>query len=133
MLRLDDDHHAQRLEVLVDQVGDLLGQALLDLQAAGQAVHDPGDLAQPDDPSSLGNIGHVGHAGERKHVVLAHRIERDVLDQDHLVVLFVLDDPEVLFRVFVDPAQDFGEHAGHPLGRRLDPGPVRGLRRPLPG
>ena len=36
VLGLDDDHDAQRLEPLVDEVGDLLGQPFLDLEAAGK-------------------------------------------------------------------------------------------------
>jgi hypothetical protein len=47
---LDDDRHALRLQMLADAVGDLRGQPLLDLQAPGIAVEDPGELGDADHP-----------------------------------------------------------------------------------
>ncbi len=46
---LHDDGDALGLENLHDGVGDLLGQALLDLQAAGVHFGDAGELGEADD------------------------------------------------------------------------------------
>ena len=50
--RASIDHaHAAALDRVLDGVGDLLGQPLLDLQAAGVHVHQAGELAET--PSTL--------------------------------------------------------------------------------
>ena len=75
------------LEDLHQRVGDLGGQPLLHLRALGVDVDQPGQLGQPGDLAALGrDVADVGDAGERHQVVLAHRPELDVADQDHLVV-----------------------------------------------
>ena len=38
-------------EPFLEEVGDLLGQALLDLQATGVGLHDARELRQPEDPA----------------------------------------------------------------------------------
>ena len=55
------DHHGDtaRLQHLLDRVGDLRGELLLDLQALGIALHHPGELADPHYPP-MRQIGHVG-------------------------------------------------------------------------
>ena len=59
--RLDDDAHAERLQPLHEQVRDLLGEALLDLEAAGVHVDDARDLGQADD-AAVGDVGDRGRA-----------------------------------------------------------------------
>ena len=86
MIGLDHHAHAVRLQGLLQRVRDLVGQALLHLEPPGEHLHDPRDLAQSEQ-SSLGNIGDVRLSEERQHVVLAERIQLDVLDEDHVVVL----------------------------------------------
>ena len=49
MLRLDDDDAPGDLEVLDEGVGDLTGQSLLNLWAAGIDIDEPGELGQPGD------------------------------------------------------------------------------------
>ena len=82
---LDDDSDAHRVEGLLDTVADLLGQALLDLQAAGVSLHHAGDLGKPGD-AAVRDVGDMGLADKREHVVLAQGEQFDVLDQDHLAV-----------------------------------------------
>ena len=82
---LDDDGDAQRLEGVLDTVADLLGQALLDLQAAGVGLYHAGDLGEPGD-AAVRDVGDMGLADEREHVVLAQGEEFDVLHKDHLAV-----------------------------------------------
>ena len=48
-------------------------------------LDDARDLRQPDDPASR-DVGDRGGPEERQQVVLAQRVERDVLDHDHLAV-----------------------------------------------
>ena len=82
---LDDDGDAQRMQGFLDAVADLLGQALLDLQAAGVGLHHAGDLGEPGD-AAVRDVGDMGLADEREHVVLAQGEQLDVLDEDHLAV-----------------------------------------------
>ena len=45
MLRLDHDHHAQRVQGPLDAILDLHRHTLLFLEAAGEDIHYPRDLA----------------------------------------------------------------------------------------
>ena len=76
--------------LLHEQVRDLLGEALLDLEAAGVHVDDARHLREPDD-APVGDVGDRRRAEERQQVVLAERVERDVLDDDHLAVVDLED------------------------------------------
>ena len=82
---LDDDADAARLQRIHDRIGDLVGEALLHLQAAGEHVHDAGRLGEAHD-AAMRDVRHVRPAEERQHVVLAQRVELDVLHQDHALV-----------------------------------------------
>ena len=73
----------QPTRIEVDLVDGLWGQ--LHLQAAGADLDGPWDLAKAHN-LVVRNVGHVGLAVERQHVVLAHRVHLDVLDENHLVV-----------------------------------------------
>jgi hypothetical protein len=54
---------------------------------------------------------------ERHEVVLAHGVQRDVADHDHLVVVGLEGHPEVAARVLVEAGGDLGPHAGDAVGR----------------
>ncbi len=71
-----------------DGVGDLRGEALLHLQAAGEDIDEARDLGEADD-LAVGDVGDVRLAEEGQQVVLAEGEEFDVLDDDHLVVVDV--------------------------------------------
>ena len=90
MTRLDDYADSPRGQLIVQRLGDLLGQALLELEPVGEHPDQTGDLAQPDDPA-LWQIADMAAAEERQHMVLAKAVERDVLDEHHLVVVLVED------------------------------------------
>ena len=81
------DHHgdAARLQDLVDRGRDLRGQVLLRLQAPRVDVDQPRDLGQADDAPDR-HIGDMRLAGERHHVMLAMRIERNIAHQHEVVV-----------------------------------------------
>src|SRR5215469_6647627 len=53
VLRLDDDEDAPGGEDGLDRVGDLGRHALLDLEAAGEAVDEAGELGQAGDAAVL--------------------------------------------------------------------------------
>src|SRR3954452_9440708 len=123
VLGLDHDDHAAGLEDLHEGVGDLGGQPLLHLGPLGVDVDQPGQLGQPGHLPALGrDVSDMGHARERHQVVLAHRPQLDVADQDQLVVV---------------EGEDRGQHV---LGGRTHPGrellggagdPPRRLAQPL--
>ena len=77
------------LQVGLQPVGDLLGQPLLDLRAAGEQLDHPGELGQPEDPLA-GQVPDVRDADERQQVVLAHRLHRDGAGEHQLVVALVV-------------------------------------------
>ena len=104
-------------EAVLQELGDLLGQALLDLQPAGVHLDDARDLGQADDPPAR-DVGDRRGPEERQQVVLAERVERDVLDDDHLAVVDIED------RV-VDQPLGIDVVAGGQLGVH----PVDALRR----
>ena len=85
MLAFEHDHHAGRIEVIVQGVRDLVGQALLDLQAAREHIHDARDLAQADDFLAR-DIGDMRLADKGQHMVLAHRRVVDIGDHDHFAL-----------------------------------------------
>ena len=120
VLGLDHDEHALGAESGLDGVGDLAGEALLHLGAAGVAVDQAGELRQAGDAAVVaGDVGEVGPADERHEVVLAQRREGDVAHQDHLVVMGLEGDLEVMVGVLEQPAEDLGVHGGDALGRAL--------------
>ena len=83
--RLDDDADALRLEPVLEELRDLLGEPLLDLEPARVHLDDARDLREPDHPAAR-DVGDRRRPEERQQVVLAERVERDVLDDDHLAV-----------------------------------------------
>ena len=83
--RLDDDADAVRLEHLVDRIGDLRGELLLDLQAPGIDLDHARELADADHAAAR-NIGHAGVADDRRHVVLAMALEANIAQHHHLVI-----------------------------------------------
>ena len=122
---LDDHGDAPGMQGILDAVADLLGQALLDLQAAGVSLYDAGDLGKSRD-LSVGDVGDMGLPDERQHVVLAQGEEFDVLDDDHLVVGLVenggLHDGSAILSVTL--CQEL-PGLGHPFGRFDESLPLR--------
>ena len=81
------DHHADAFggEGVHDGGGHLVGEPLLDLEAAGEEVDDPRELADAEH-LAFGDIANVALSKEGQHVVLAQAVELDVADDDHVVV-----------------------------------------------
>src|SRR5947207_15450649 len=85
MLRFDDDRDATRLNLLVDRLGDLRGQALLNLQPASIHVDQPRNLAQADHPA-VRDIPDMTLAEKREQMMLAQAEQLDIPDDDHFVI-----------------------------------------------
>ncbi|KAF5136310.1 hypothetical protein E5D57_000070 [Metarhizium anisopliae] len=88
--RLHDDGDALGPQDLEDGVGHLLGEALLDLQAARKHLGDAGQLGDADD-GVVRDVADVHLARKGHQVVLADRVDVDVLDNDHLGVALLED------------------------------------------
>ena len=73
------------LQHLVERVGDLRGHLFLDLQPLGIDVDEPRQFRDADD-AVVRQIGDMHLADDRRDVVLAMRLEADVLQQDDLVI-----------------------------------------------
>src|ERR1035441_7399952 len=89
MLGLEYHAHPLWLKLLMQPAGDLDDESLLELEIAGEEVNHAGELGQAEDPIGR-QVGDVSDAMKRKHVVHAQRLERDVADQDELVVALVV-------------------------------------------
>ncbi len=101
-----------------DRVGDPRRHLLLDLQAAGVDLDNPGELADADDPT-IGQVADVSLADDRHHVVLAMALERDVLEHDDLVVAAdLLEGPaDRLDRLVLVAAEELLVGADDAIGR----------------
>ncbi len=116
VLGLEDDGDALGVDGVGDGVGDLAGEALLHLQAAGEDVDEAGNFAEADD-LAVGDVGDVGLAEEGQQMVLAQGEELDVLDDDHLVVVDVEEGVvEDFFDGLVVAAREEGHGFFHALG-----------------
>ena len=102
-------------------IRDLGSQSLLYLQAAGERIHEAGELGKADDATSR-NVTDVRDADDVRAMMLAHGDDRDAMHDDHLVCLAILKRLEQLGRV--------DRIAREPLGPRLDEARGR-FREPL--
>jgi hypothetical protein len=82
---VDDDADTLRLQHGFDALCDLGRQLLLHLESTGEGIHDPCQLADPDD-LVVRQITDVCLADDGRHMVFAMRFEVDAAQDDHLVV-----------------------------------------------
>jgi hypothetical protein len=111
----EDDGGADRAKFFHQGVGDLGGQSLLHLGAAGVAIDEAGELAEADD-FAIGEIGHVRPASEGEQVVFAEGVEFNIAEKDDLIVSFVEDGFEMRAWVLVHAGHQFGIGAGDAAG-----------------
>ena len=83
MLRFNDDADAGCVGDRLNCLGNLFGQILLNLQPPCVHINDPCDLTEAKD-LSRGEIGDVTFSDKGQQVVLAHGIQFDILNNDHL-------------------------------------------------
>src|SRR6266849_1398662 len=106
----DDDRYALRLDYSLDGFGDLRGETLLNLEAAGEEFDQARDFAEAD-YFAVGNVGDMDFSEERQQVVLTEAEHFDVFDDDH----FIVGDGEE--RAFEQGLGIFGVAAGEELQR----------------
>src|ERR1022692_1790212 len=82
---LDYHGYALRLDYFLDGFGNLRGEALLNLEAAGKEFDEARDFAESDH-FAVGNVGYVHFAEERQQVMLAEAEHFYVFDDYHFVV-----------------------------------------------
>jgi len=86
MMRCLDDHaDAFRLEHILNAMGDLCGHGFLYLQAARECLDNTGEFADADNVA-IRQVANVGPADDRRHVVLAMRLELDISQDNHFIV-----------------------------------------------
>ncbi len=88
MMAFHDDADAFRIDLLLDVRGDLLREALLYLETAGEAIDKTRQLADAEDLAAR-DVADVATAVERQHVVFAEAVDFDVPHDDHVVAFFV--------------------------------------------
>ena len=85
VLGLDHHRHAARMQGVVDRMGDLRGHGFLGLKPAAENFDHAGNLRQAQN-LAVGKIGNMCLANDRHHVVFAMREERNILDQNDVVI-----------------------------------------------
>ena len=81
MFRFHDDGDAVWFQTVHQRLGDLRRQVFLNLQTARKNIDNARDFRQSDD-FAIGNVSDVGAADEWEQMMLAHRIEFDVFDEN---------------------------------------------------
>src|ERR1043166_9389884 len=86
VLRFDHNGYASWMKRLHQRIRDLNREVLLDLESAREHVDDARDLGETNH-LSVGNVSDMRFAHERQKMMLAHRVELDVLDEHDLTRL----------------------------------------------
>ena len=89
---LHHNRYTLRLQCVLQCLSDLSGHSLLNLQAPGEHVYQPGNLRQSDD-GPVGDICHMGLAEERQQVMLTQAVELNIFDHDHVIIVFAKNRP----------------------------------------
>jgi len=113
----DDDADALRFDYFLDGLGDLGGEAFLNLQAAGEQFNEARNFAEAD-YLPIRDVGDVHFAEEWEHVMLAEAEHFDIFDDDHFVVGYGEERAlKQRFGVFVVAAGEELHGFANPLGR----------------
>ena len=113
MLSLNDDRHPLRVQLPVQEVRHLGCQPLLKLRTPGVTVHNPRQLGQAEHLPLPGDIGNVRLAYKGEQVMLAHGVQGDIADDDHLIVIPLIKKLDMPPGVLLQPAEDLRIHPGH--------------------
>src|SRR5690606_2932410 len=110
----DDHPYPLRLQMLLQRVGDLIGEPLLDLKPTGEHVRQAGELGQPYN-LAVRDVGDSSRTENVRQVVLTFGVDWDVLDDHHLVVLLgpVLKYLEDIRGILAVPTAPVGPCFGH--------------------
>src|SRR6202040_2748209 len=112
--RLNYHHRSLRLQLLLEERDDLLGEALLQLRALGVELEDARELGQAEDTVAR-DVGDVRMAVERHQVMGAQRVEGDPLLHHHVAVAFLVGEGGDLgLRSLGEALEHLEVHPGHP-------------------
>ena len=89
MRRLEHNGDTLRLQHLFNRVGDLRGQAFLDLKPLGISLNDPRKFGDTHD-ADIGDIGNPGAADDWRDVMFAVTFKWNTAENDHLVIAVCL-------------------------------------------
>jgi len=120
MLSFQHHHDPPWAEGVLDGIGHLVRQPLLDLQAAGAGFEGSGQLAQSHD-ATLGRVANVRDPAERQKMVLAHGGEGDITQDHRLLVALLEGDIEVLPGVGTYAGEQLRIGVGNPVRRGTQP------------
>jgi hypothetical protein len=84
---LDHNADALRIQAHHQDVGDFFCKSFLYLESPGVYVDNPGNFAQADN-LAVWHVCDMALAIERQKMVFAQAVKVDILDNNHLVVLF---------------------------------------------
>src|SRR5258705_5493449 len=86
-MRAFADHgNAERIDLLADCLRNLICHPFLDLETPCKHIHKPRNLAESDHALAR-EVRDVTLAEKRQQVMLAQRVEVDVLDDHHFVII----------------------------------------------
>ena len=89
MVSIDDNCHVVSAKYVAEFLRYLHGQALLDLRALCEVLHDAVQFRQTNH-GTVGNVSHMRFSNDGHEVVLAVGVESDVLFHQHFVVLVLV-------------------------------------------
>jgi hypothetical protein len=115
-MRLHHDDDPLGPEASVEGVGHLGGEALLKPGTTRVTFHDPGQLREPHH-LAVRYVPDVGFADQRQQMMLAGRVEGDVPDVDHLVVVLLKIDGQLLDGIHAQPGEQELVGPRDPRGR----------------
>lgn len=97
-----DHGNAAWLKGLLNGIGDLSGQCLLNLQALSIDLDNPGELANADNASAR-QVGDMSLTDDRHDMVLAVRFQTHVPEHDHIIVVIGLLEGTGEYLAWVSP------------------------------
>ena len=117
MLRLDYHDNALRLELVPHGIGNLSGEAFLNLGATGKSFDDAGQFRKASERSAFFRyVADMGAPEKRNKMMFAERVDGDVTDDDDLIVIDVEDCLEMAFGLLMETTAGLGIHAGNAGG-----------------
>lgn len=107
MSRFDDNQDAFRIEAAANGLAQVIGHPFLELRPPGQDVDGADKMAEAGDSPVFRIICHMDGAEKRQQMVLAHRMEADVADDDQAIALGRNGSLPLVIGIFPEPRKKF--------------------------
>jgi hypothetical protein len=128
MFCLKNHCHPLRLDPLGNGIGNLAGHPLLKLRALGHDFDYSGQFTGADDtPLMIGDIADMSQTIKGQQVMLAHRIEGDILEDYHFTVSLFKAYREYILGVRAQSLEELGIHLSDTTGGTDQALPLRVL------